>query len=161
MSQLCQEWEAAAVRAREHGVPVALARFGLVFGRGGALQGMLLPFRLGLGGRLGSGMQRNSWIHLHDLLAALAHVWRLGQHADGAWNFTAPEHPSQLEFSQAAAAQLGRPGVLPTPAWPLRLLLGEQSALLLEGAAIAPSRLLASGFSFRFPTLRQALADLL
>jgi uncharacterized protein (TIGR01777 family) len=161
MSQLCQEWEAAAVRAREHGVPVALARFGLVFGRGGALQGMLLPFRLGLGGRLGSGMQRNSWIHLHDLLAALAHVWRLGHHADGAWNFTAPEHPSQLEFSQAAAAQLGRPGVLPTPAWPERLLLGEQSALLLEGAAIAPSRLLASGFSFRFPTLRQALADLL
>lgn len=160
MSQLCQEWEAAASRAREYGVAVALARFGLVFGRGGALPAMLLPFRLGVGGRMGTGRQRNSWIHIEDLLRAMAHVWRLGANADGAWNFTAPEQPTQLEFAQAAAAELHRPAIVPTPAWPVRLLLGEQSALLLEGAAIAPARLLAGGFSFRFPTVRQALADL-
>jgi len=160
MSQLCQEWEAAAVRAREYGVPVALTRFGVVFGQGGALPGMLLPFRLGFGGRMGTGRQRNSWIHIHDLLAAMAHVWHQGAQADGAWNFTAPEHPTQLEFAQAAAAQLHRPSMIPTPAWPVHLLLGEQSALLLEGAAIAPTRLLASGFTFRYPTVRQALADL-
>jgi len=160
MSQLCQEWEAVACRAREHGVPVALARFGLVFGRGGALPSMLLPFRLGFGGRMGTGRQRTSWIHIVDLLGAMAHTWRLGANADGAWNFTAPEYPTQQEFAQAAAAELHRPAVVPTPAWPVRLLLGEQSALLLEGAAVAPVRLLASGFSFRFPTVRQALADL-
>ncbi|WP_431478685.1 TIGR01777 family oxidoreductase [Massilia eburnea] len=160
MSQLCQEWEAAASRAREYGVPVALARFGVVYGHGGALQPMLLPIRLGFGGRMGTGRQRNSWIHLTDLLGAMAHVWRMGANADGAWNFTAPEHPTQLEFTQAAAAELQRPSVIPTPAWPVQLLLGEQSALLLEGAAVAPTRLLASGFSFRFPTVRQALADL-
>jgi uncharacterized protein (TIGR01777 family) len=160
MSQLCQEWEAAASRAREYGVPVALTRFGVVFGHGGALPGMLLPFRLGLGGRMGTGRQRNSWIHLGDLLAAMAHVWRLGAQADGAWNFTAPEHPTQGEFAQAAANALHRPCVTPTPAWPVRLLLGEQSALLLEGAAIAPARLLASGFTFRFPTVENALSDL-
>jgi len=161
MSQLCQEWEAAAGRAREFAVPVALTRFGVVFGRGGALQPMLLPFRFGFGGRMGTGQQRNSWIHIHDLLAAMAHVWRQGgAQADGVWNFTAPEQPTQLEFAQAAAAELHRPCVMPTPGWPVRLLLGEQSALLLEGAAIAPTRLLASGFTFRFPAVRPALADL-
>ena len=82
--------------------------------------------------------------------------WR----ADGAWNFTAPEHPTQLEFTRAAAAELHRPCVFPTPAWPVRLLLGEQADLLLEGAAVAPTRLLATGFAFRYPTVRQALADL-
>jgi uncharacterized protein (TIGR01777 family) len=160
MSQLCQEWEAAASRAREFGVPVALTRFGVVFGHGGALPSMLLPFRLGLGGRMGSGLQRTSWIHLHDLLRALAHVWHLGPSADGAWNFTAPQHPTQLEFAQGAAAELHRPCLMPTPAWPVRLLLGEQADLLLEGAAIAPSRLLATGFTFRYPTVQEALADL-
>lgn len=161
MSQLCQEWEAAAGRARDFGVPVALARFGVVFGRGGgALPSMLLPFRMGFGGRMGSGRQRNSWIHLHDLLRALAHVWHLGPKADGAWNFTAPEQPTQLEFAHAVAAALRRPCLLPTPGWPVRLLLGEQADLLLEGAAVAPARLLASGFTFRYPTVREALADL-
>ena len=160
LSQLCQEWEATAGRAREYGVPVALARLGVVFGRGGALQPMLLPFRLGLGGRMGSGRQRNSWIHIADVLGAMAHVWRLGANADGAWNVTAPEHPTQLEFAKAAAAELHRPCMIPTPGWPMRLLLGEQSALLLEGSSVAPTRLLATGFSFRFPAVRQALADL-
>jgi len=154
MSQLCQEWEAAASRAREHGVPVALTRFGLVFGRGGALPGMLMPFRFGLGGRMGSGQQRMSWIHLEDLLQGLAHVWRQGASADGAWNFTAPEHPTQIGFARTAASELKRPCLVPTPAWPIRLLLGEQSALLLEGAAIAPTRLLATGFAFRYPNLK-------
>ncbi|WP_342115218.1 TIGR01777 family oxidoreductase [Pseudoduganella sp. OTU4001] len=160
MSQLCQEWEAAARRAREYGVPVALTRFGVVFGHAGALPSMLLPFRMGFGGRMGSGRQRNSWIHLHDLLRALAHVWRLGANADGAWNFTAPQHPTQLEFAQAAAAELHRPCIMPTPGWPVRLLLGEQADLLLEGAAVAPARLLATGFTFRYPTVQEALADL-
>jgi uncharacterized protein (TIGR01777 family) len=160
MSQLCQEWETAAGRAREYGVPVAMTRFGVVFGHGGALPGMLLPFRFGFGGRMGTGRQRNSWIHLRDLLDAMAHVWRRGAQADGAWNFTAPEHPTQLEFAKAAAAALHRPCLMPTPALPVRLLLGEQSDLLLEGAAIAPTRLLASGFAFRFPTLKKALSDL-
>lgn len=160
MSMLCQEWEAAAGRARALGVPVAMARFGLVFGRGGALPGMRMPFRLGLGGRLGSGRQRMSWVHLDDLLAALAHLWRLGARADGPWNITAPQQPTQADFARTAAGVLRRPCLVATPAAPVRLLLGEQAGLLLDGAAIAPARLLASGFAFRHPGLRQALVDL-
>jgi uncharacterized protein (TIGR01777 family) len=160
MSELCQEWEAAAAGARLHGVPVALLRFGLVLGEGGALPMMLLPVWLGLAGRMGSGRQRMSWIHLDDLLAALAHVWRHA-HADGAWNLTAPDCPTQLEFMRTAARVAGRPCWLPTPAWPVRLLLGEQADLLLEGQRVAPARLLAGGFHFRYPAMGDALHQLL
>ena len=161
MSRLCQEWEAAARRVHEYGVPVAVTRFGVVFGHGGALAPMLLPIRLGLGGRMGSGRQRMSWIHIEDWLRAMAHVWHLGAAADGAWNFTAPEAPTQYRFACTAAALLHRPCRLPTPAWPMRLLLGEQADLLLEGQNVAPAHLLRSGFTFRYPTLAEALRDLL
>ena len=160
MSQLCQEWEAAAARAREHGVAVACTRFGLVMGKGGALPPMLLPIRLGLGGPMGTGEQRLSWIHLRDLLGAMAHVWSQ-QDANGAWNFTAPHCPTQKAFAAAAAREAHRPCFMPTPAWPVRLMLGEQADLLLEGQNVAPVRLLATGFSFRYATLESALHDLM
>lgn len=165
MSQLCQDWEAAAQEARACGVQVACMRFGVVFGTQGALPMMLLPIRLGLGGRLGSGTQALSWIHVEDVLRGMAHLWQHseqpeGPKADGAYNFTAPESVSQLQFNRIAAAVLHRPCVFPTPAFPMRLALGEQANLLLEGQKVVPARLLAENFTFAFPTVQSALGNL-
>lgn len=174
MSQLCQQWEAAAHVAATHGVRTVAMRFGVVFGQhGGALPMMLLPVRLGFGGRLGSGRQWQSWIHLHDLLRGIAHLWQqsgragampggegAAHHAD-AINFTAPECPRQLAFSQTAARLLHRPCFMPTPAFPMQCLLGEQADLLLQGQRVVPARLQASGFVFNYPTLQGALEQIL
>lgn len=162
MSQLCQEWEAAAQKATTHGVRVACMRFGVVFGRQGALPMMLLPIRLGLGGRLGSGRQWQSWIHLLDALRGMAHVWRVPTQAGSfeAYNFTAPESVTQEAFSKTAARILRRPCILAAPAWPMRLMLGEQADLLLEGQRVVPARLRASGFAFTYPDLQGALRSL-
>lgn len=166
MSRLCREWEAAAQRATAYGVRVICMRFGLVLGRDGALPMMLLPIKLGLGGPLGSGKQWLSWIHVHDLLRGIAHLWRMHAQDDpkrqeyGEYNFTAPESVSQRQFSQTAAHVIGRPSLFPTPAFPMRLMLGEQADLLLEGQRVAPSRLQAEGFTFTFPQLRSALENL-
>lgn len=155
MSDLCREWEAAARGAEAHGVAVACMRFGLVLGRQGALPMMLLPVKLGLGGPLGGGRQWLSWIHVDDLIAAIAHLCRA--QTDGSYNFTAPECVSQAQFNRVAASVLRRPYGFPTPGWPLRLLLGEQADLLLEGQRVAPARLLGSGFVFTYPRVREAL----
>jgi len=164
MSQLCQEWEAAAHQAEHHGVQVACMRFGLVVGRQGALPMMLMPIRLGVGGPLGGGKQALSWIHVDDIVRGMAHLWRhnsAGINVAGGWNFTAPQIVSQREFSRIAAGVAHRPCFIPTPGWPVRLLLGEQADLLLEGQAVAPRRLQASGFAFRYPAMREALASVM
>jgi len=168
MSDLCREWEEAAGAAAQHGVQVECMRFGLVLGKGGALPMLLLPIRLGLGGRLGSGRQWLSWIHVEDLVRGIAHRWRLalkeggraGQPATGVSNFTAPECVTQADFSRTAARLWHRPAIVPTPAWPIRLALGEQADLLLEGQRVAPKRLEREGFVFRYPGLAQALQSL-
>ncbi|QOW24887.1 TIGR01777 family oxidoreductase [Lysobacter sp. H23M47] len=171
MSQLCQAWEAEAARAADHGVVVACMRFGLVLGHGGALPMMLLPFKLGLGGRTGTGRQWLSWIHIHDLLRGVAHLWpreatrveessQASPAAVDAYNFVAPGAVHQADFANAAASVLHRPALLPAPAWPLRLALGEQSDLVLEGQRVVPAALTASGFVFDFPDILPALASL-
>jgi uncharacterized protein (TIGR01777 family) len=158
MSDLCREWEQAAQGAEAHGVGVACMRFGLVLGTQGALPMLLLPIKLGLGGPLGGGAQWQSWIHVDDLIGGIAHLCR--SDAGGVYNFTAPEALSQAEFSRVAATVLHRPYGLPTPGWPMRILLGEQSDLLLEGQRVAPARLTAGGYTFRYPRLEDALRSL-
>jgi uncharacterized protein (TIGR01777 family) len=167
MSDLCREWEEAAGAAVQYGVQVECMRFGLVLGMGGALPMMLLPILLGLGGRLGSGRQWLSWIHVDDVVRAMAHRWQqalgAGERAPaapGATNFTAPECVSQVDFSRIAARVWHRPAILPTPGWPMRLALGEQADLLLEGQRVVPARLEQEGFVFRYPGLAQALESL-
>ncbi|MET3465416.1 TIGR01777 family oxidoreductase [Variovorax atrisoli] len=165
MSQLCQRWEQAAQAAVAHGVHVACMRFGFVLGHQGSLPQLLLPISLGFGGRLGSGRQWLSWVHVHDLIRAMAHVWTLTEDAAAppaaqAFNFTAPGALSQEEFTRVAASVLHRPCWMPTPAAPVKLLLGEQADLLLEGQRVVPARLLQSGFRFMFPDARSALTDL-
>jgi uncharacterized protein (TIGR01777 family) len=162
MSQLCQAWEQAAAGASQSGVNVACMRFGLVLGSGGALPTMMLPVRLGLGGRLGSGRQWTSWVHLEDLLGVIDHLRRQDKLPPfSTWNVTAPQQVSQHDFSCTAARVLHRPCILPTPGAPVRLLLGEQADLLLCGQRVQPSALLADGFQFRYPELEPALRDLL
>lgn len=164
MSQLCQQWEQTACQAADYGVQVAIMRFGLVLGQQGALPMLLLPIRLALGGPLGGGQQIISWIHVRDLLRAMAHLWQ--RHVNGpagspvVYNFTAPEAVSQLDFSRVAAQVLHRPCFFPTPGWPMRLLLGEQSQLLLDGQRVVPANLLATGFVFEYGQLQPALAEL-
>jgi uncharacterized protein (TIGR01777 family) len=165
MSRLCQRWEQAAHAAVAHGVRVACMRFGFVLGHRGSLPQLLMPVSLGMGGRLGSGRQWLSWVHVHDVVRAIAHVWTVAQNAEDpasaqAWNFTAPGALSQEDFTRVAAAVLHRPCWMPTPAAPVKLLLGEQADLLLEGQRVVPARLLQAGFRFAFPDARGALTDL-
>lgn len=172
MSELCQEWEAAAHAASRHGVQVKCMRFGLVLGKEGALPMMMLPIRLGLGGPLGDGRQALSWIHIEDLLRAIAHLWKMPtrpqardsqsdtQDAIETYNFTAPEVVTQAVFSTTAAHLIHRPCFFPTPAILMRLLLGEQADLLLEGQRVSSARLQASGFAFTYPDLRSALENI-
>ena len=159
MSDLCREWEQAAQDAASHGVALACMRFGLVLGTQGALPMMLLPIKLGLGGPLSGGAQWLSWIHVDDVIRGMAHLCLMGE--AGVYNFTSPESFSQAEFSRVAATLVRRPYGFPTPGWPMRLILGEQADLLLEGQRVAPERLKNSGFVFGYPHLEGALRSLM
>lgn len=159
--ELCARWEQSAVIARELGLRVVIARIGLVVGPGGGfLRRLLPPFRLGLGGPIGSGRQWMSWIHRDDLLALFE--WLLSRSdLDGAFNATAPTPVSNREFAQTLGRVLHRPAVLPLPAFVLRTAFGEMSRLLLTGQRVLPARAVAAGFTFRFPDLESALRDAL
>ncbi len=158
---LCRDWEAEAAKAREHGVRLCILRTGLVVGEGGGfLQPMLLPFRLGLGGRLGSGDQWMSWIHMADYLAMIQMLLEDAS-LQGVYNATAPNPVTNREFTETLARVLHRPARLPVPAWALRLMLGEMSGLLLGGQRVLPIRFQQAGFRFRYPELEPALRQVL
>jgi uncharacterized protein (TIGR01777 family) len=162
VSDICRQWEDAARTATQHGVAVAVLRFGVVLGHQGALPLMRLPFLFGLGGRMGNGRHVISWIHVDDVLGIIAHLiaGSDAQRVQGAYNATAPQPVAQRDFAKTLARVLHRPSFMPTPAFALRWLLGEQSVLLLEGQRVWPARLQQSGYSFRFPDLEAALRDL-
>lgn len=158
---LCADWEAAALPAEACGSRVCLIRTGLVLGQGGGLlQRMLLPFRLGLGGRLGDGQQWMSWIHLQDWLAI---VLAMIDNPDmrGPYNATAPTPVTNQAFSVCLAEVLRRPLLLPLPEAVLKPLLGEMAGLVLGSQRVMPERLLAQGFVFEFTDLAVALRNLL
>lgn len=159
--QLCADWEQAALTAEQYGVRVCLMRTGLVLGaNGGILQRMLLPFKLGLGGRLGSGQQWMSWIHINDWIA-IAESMLNDQQMSGAYNATAINPVTNQEFSQTLAKSLSRPACFPLPAFMLKTLLGEMSELVLGSQKVLPKRLVEQGFEFQFSDLRNALTDIL
>jgi uncharacterized protein (TIGR01777 family) len=160
-AQLCGAWEETAQRAEELGIRVVLLRTGLVLAKeGGMLKRLLPPFKLGLGGPLGSGRQWMPWIHLADQIALIDFLLQHEQ-ASGPYNACAPQPVRNRQFSQALGRALGRPAVLAAPAFVLRLLLGELSGLLLGGQRALPIRLQQAGFSFRFTHLDAALEDIL
>ncbi len=162
LAKVCREWEKAAEPARHKGIRVVHLRFGIVLSaQGGALKKMLLPFKLGLGGRLGSGRQWMSWVAIDDVVGAVLHAIH---HRDlsQAVNTTAPQPATNLEFTKALGKVLSRPTVFPVPAFAVRLLMGEMGeALLLSSARVRPSKLMATGYDFRFPELEGALTHLL
>jgi uncharacterized protein (TIGR01777 family) len=162
LAETCREWEAAAAGATAIGARVVCARFGVVLSRdGGALQKMLLPFRLGGGGRVGSGRQYWSWVSLPDVVGALRHA--IGTESlSGPVNVVSPEPATNLAFTKALAGVLRRPAVIPMPAALARMALGEMAEeLLLASARVLPRKLEASGYEFEFPDLVAALRDAL
>ncbi len=158
LAETCREWEAASLAAEQAGVRVVRLRIGVVLAaRGGALAKMLLPFRLGLGGRLGSGKQLMSWIALDDLVGIVQHAI-FDPSLSGAVNATAPTAARNVEFTRVLGAVLRRPAALPVPAFALRLLFGEMGReLLLAGALVRPARLERAGFRFLHADLESAL----
>ena len=162
LADVCREWEAATERASGAGIRVVNLRFGMVLSpRGGALQKLLLPFRLGMGGRIGDGRQFTSWIALDDAVGAIHHAI-CEESVRGPVNAVAPGPVSNAEFTRTLARVLRRPTLLPVPAFAARLAFGEMAdALLLAGARVLPTRLQASGYRFRFPELEGALRHLL
>ena len=162
LAGVCRDWEAAAEPARAAGIRVAHPRTGVVLSRsGGALAEMLPFFRLGIGGRIGSGRQQMSWISLHDEVEAL--MWLLEADMEGPVNLTAPEPVTNREFTAALGRALRRPALLPTPKPALWAKLGREltEALLYSSARVAPAALLRGGFAFTHADIATGLAAVL
>jgi len=161
LAQVAVEWEASTARVEALGVRRAIARTGVVLSiKGGALPRMLLPFRLFLGGRLGSGQQWLPWIHMADEVGAIRFLID-NDAASGPFNLTAPNPLTNADFSRIAGRHLRRPAFIPIPAFVLRLLFGEMATLLLYGQRAVPQRLLQLGFTFQFTEADSALQDVL
>jgi hypothetical protein len=160
LADVCEAWEREALVAETHGVRTVLVRIGVVLGRGGgALARMLPPFRLGLGGCIGSGRQWMSWIHRDDLVALLAFAL---ERADvrGVVNGVAPTPVTNADFATILGRTLVRPALLPVPSAALKLALGEMGGVLLEGQRVFPAAAEAHGFRFRFRELPEALVEI-
>jgi hypothetical protein len=158
LSGVCREWEAEAAKSGARTVSI---RIGIVLGaEGGALSRMLLPFRLGLGGRLGDGRQWMSWIHVDDLVALILHALETDS-LSGPLLGTSPSPVRNAEFTRSLGRALGRWTVLPMPGWQLRVLFGKVAEVLLGSQRCRPHRTLQSGFSFRHPELGPALQAIL
>ena len=161
LAHLCVAWEGAVHFAEALGVRVVSARFAAVLGPGAdSLRRMALPFRLFVGGPLGSGRQIFSWVHLDDALLALERLLE-DQALSGAFNIVAPETWPQAEFARALARTLHRPSYLPVPAFALRLLFGEGADSIVFGRRAVPKRLEEHGFRFAFPSPNEALENVL
>lgn len=164
LAELACAWEAAAQPLRDVGVSVVSARLGMVLARdGGALKAMSLPFRLGLGGPLGSGRQGVSWVTRDDAVRALCWLASPATTIEGGpVNVVSPHPVSQADFAESLAMVLRRPALLRAPAWALRMLLGELAEeLLLAGQFVVPGALLRAGFRFEDPEIEPALRRLL
>ncbi|HUN58413.1 MAG TPA: TIGR01777 family oxidoreductase [Candidatus Binataceae bacterium] len=161
LANLCRDWEAAALGARSSGVRVFITRVGVVLGPGGgALAKMIEPFRMGLGGPIGSGRQYIPWIHLHDLVE-LIRLALEDPRFNEALITTAPTPATARDFATALGEMLHRPSLLPVPSIALKLILGEASIALLGGQRVRPRRLEELGFRWRYETVESALANIL
>jgi len=162
LPEVCREWEDASRIAAEAGIRTVNMRIGLVLSaKGGALAKMLMPFKLGLGGRIGSGRQWMSWIHVDDIVGGIQHAMRTESLA-GPVNLVTPNAVRNAEFTKVLASVLRRPAFFPVPEFALRLAFGKMAAeeLLLASQRVEPGKLRASGYTFRFRELRAALENL-
>lgn len=160
LGNLCIDWEAEALGANELGIRTAIFRFGIVLGsNGGALKQMLLPFKLGVGGKIGSGEQGFSFIHIEDLKNAYQFIIN-NEDIDGIYNLTAPVPTTNLGLTKALGKSLRRPTFLPLPEFVLELIFSEGAKVLTDGQQVVPKRLQESGFKFTFETIEDAIEDL-
>lgn len=159
LANVCVEWERVAEIGKTLGMRVARVRAGLVLSAdGGALQKLLPVFKSGTGGRVGSGKQWYSWIHIDDAVG----IYLLAlDRIEGAINATAPNPQRNAEFSDTLARALHKPAAIPAPPFMLKLMLGEGATLVLDGQRVLPARAQAEGYAFKFPVLDGALANLL
>ena len=160
-ANLCEQWERVALRAKILGVSTSIVRTGVVLHPdGGALQRMLSPFRFGLGGPVGNGRQMMSWIHRQDMINLLLFMVNTPE-IEGVFNATAPSPVSNKEFATVLSRTLHRPSLFSMPSSVLNFLLGESAMLLTEGQAVLPVAIEKAGFKFSYPTLEEALEQLL
>jgi uncharacterized protein (TIGR01777 family) len=161
LAGLCVDWEKAARAAESHSARTAVVRVGVVLDKeGGALKQMLTPFKLGVGGPTGSGRQWISWIHHADMIGILLLALDNAA-AAGPINAVSPNSLPNRDFAKALGRALHRPAFMPTPAFALRMMLGQVSQLITTGQRVVPKRASALGYSFRYPTIDVALTDLL
>jgi uncharacterized protein len=162
LAEVCRQWEAAVQPVAAAGIRAVQMRLGVVMSsEGGALQKMLLPFRLGLGGRLGDGRQWWSWVSADDVAGAVQHVMD-HEELQGPVNTVSPNPVTNVEFTKSLAAVLKRPAIFPMPEFAVRLVFGEMGEeLFLASERVAPAKLTASGYQFKRPELREALEAIL
>ncbi len=161
LSEVCSEWEQATALAAEKGIRVVNARFGIILDQeGGALKKMLPPFRMGIGGRLGSGKQWMSWITLDDVINAL-HFALTNESLRGPVNYVAPNPVTNADFTKTLGRVLSRPTLFPVPEFAIKLLFGEMGeALLLGSQRVAPTQLEQAGYQFKHAQLEAGLRDI-
>ncbi len=162
LAQACQEWEEATTPAVQADIRTAHLRTGIVLSpKGGALGAMLLPFKLGLGGRTGDGKQWMSWIDVRDMVGAIHHILK-NDLIQGPVNMVAPKPVQNAEFARTLAGVLKRPAIFPMPAFVVKTIFGEMGEeLLLSSQKVEPAKLISSGYPFRYRELRAALEGLL
>jgi len=162
LADVCREWEAANQPAADAGIRTVQIRTGIVLSaEGGALKKMLPPFRMGVGGRLGTGGQWMSWIHIQDMIGAIHHALKTDL-LQGPVNFVAPRPVTNAEFTETLAMVLQRPAIFPVPALAIKTLFGEMGReVLLSSQRVEPARLVTSGYPFHCSELKKALETLL
>ena len=159
LAHVCRQWEGEALAAETAGVRVAILRFAMILGPGGALKRMVTPFIFGVGGIVGSGSQWCSWVHRSDVVKAIQYA--LDHPLSGPYSVSSPNAVTMKEFMSTLAHVLGKSSWTKMPAWAARLVFGEMAdELLLNGQRVLPQRLTEAGFSFTFPDLKEALADI-
>ncbi|MEZ0344002.1 MAG: TIGR01777 family oxidoreductase [Caldimicrobium sp.] len=155
VSELCKAWEEEALKGEEVGARVVIGRFGIVLGKGGGMLSVILPiFKLGLGGRLGSGKQWFPWIHVEDLVRAIDFLYE--KEARGVFNITSPYPVRNIEMTKIMGKVLRRPTPFPVPKFALKLLYGELAEVIMASARVIPKKLLEMGFTFKYPNFEEA-----
>lgn len=160
LSSLCIDWEKEALKAKDLEIRTAIFRFGIVLGDGGALEKMKLPFKLGVGGTIGSGKQHFSFIHIDDLIGAYDFLIN-NQNVEGIFNLTTNSPTTNKGLTKALGTILNRPTIFPVPEFVLNLIFSEGAKVLTDGQCAKPKRLLESGFKFKHTTIEQVIVDLL
>ena len=160
LSKTVQDWEKKAFMAKQFGLRVAAGRFGIVLGKDqGALPLMALPYKMGVGGKIGTGTQWVSWVHVSDVAKAIIYVVENNE-IDGPFNVTSPDPKQMTDFGKILGKVLHRPHWMPVPSIALKLALGDKSQLVLEGQRVMPEKLLMHGFKFTYPELSKALENI-